>query len=132
MFGRDDYTFDKMAELVKSSEPVFLLRGQDPIAHHCVNYYARMLEGRMGDLEMVCSARMQAMQMGLYAKQSGKRLPDLPAGLFHLNAKVWVVEDETRFEGVVAGYDVRVGMFVVVLTSGIVVKVGRASLEERK
>ena len=63
---------------IPEDEPVFLLRGQDPLGHKMVRYWARILEAMQGDPEMVRMAMEQADKMEQWHMLHGKQLPDLP------------------------------------------------------
>lgn len=76
--ARADYDrIQDPAGRIPDDEPVFLLRGQDPIAHVAVRAWAKMLEDQGGDARMIEAARNHADRMAEWARARGKARPDL-------------------------------------------------------
>lgn len=69
-----------MDPLIPDDEPVFLLRGQDPVAAAVVMAYASGVESSGGDPEMVRQIRAWAGQMRDYAEAKQHGVPDVPQG----------------------------------------------------
>lgn len=62
---------------IPEKEPVFLLRGQDKVAHIVVLVWAQLLEAYGGDAMTVAAARKQANMMEWWAQNVKMKLPDL-------------------------------------------------------
>lgn len=69
-----------MEPLIPDDEPVFLLRGQDPIAAEVVKTYAFILELRGGDQHVAQRIQEWAEYMKKYAEEKQHGLPDVPPG----------------------------------------------------
>jgi hypothetical protein len=73
--ARPDYDrFQDPAGLIPADEPVFLLRGQDSLAHMAVRHYAFMAR-QAGANDIASASERQAEAMLAWAK----KLPDMPA-----------------------------------------------------
>jgi hypothetical protein len=77
--GRHDYQRIQDPEnKIPSGEPVFLLRGQDPLAADAVEAYAARAEAAGASEAFVASARAQADTMRRWAAREDTGTPHLP------------------------------------------------------
>lgn len=78
--AREDYNrIQDPAGIIPEDEPVFLLRGQDPLAPIAVAIYAEAAEAQGASKEFVDNCREQANCMEQWVKDhsSPVRIPDL-------------------------------------------------------
>ena len=119
--AREDYArIQDPSGKIPEDEPVFLLRGQDPLAAKAVAYYCRMLEQAGADKMMIALIRDQVKIMHAWTPK--KTLPDLPGGTFATGAKVLVDDNVQRFIARVGGYAGAThgdGMYLLYLPSGL-------------
>ena len=77
--AREDYNrIQDPAGLIPEDEPVFLLRGQDPLAPNLLIQWAKKLHLLGGDIKMAELVEDQAEAMIKWQKDHGSHLPDLP------------------------------------------------------
>lgn len=77
--ARKDYNrIQDPAGLIPEDEPVFLLRGQDPLAPRLLNLWARELRLLNGDPKMAKLVEDQAKAMVKWQATHPYHLPDLP------------------------------------------------------
>ena len=69
---------------IPDDEPVFLLRGQDPVAASAVVLWAELAEVAGASPEIVALARRHADAMHAWAQKAGKQFPDLPRDKSHV------------------------------------------------
>jgi hypothetical protein len=79
--ARSDYTkrIQDAAALIPTDEPVFLLRGQDPLAYRVAMYWADLYAAQPGaDPRVTTMVRKHAAGMRDWAKATGNKLADVP------------------------------------------------------
>lgn len=78
-FSRNDYNerIVDTAGLIPDDEPVFLLRGKDPLAPRIVLIYAMELRLMGGDPYMASNLEKHAQDMIRYQKEHGTKIPDM-------------------------------------------------------
>lgn len=77
--ARDDYApIQDPRGIIPEDEPVFLLRGQDQFAPHCLLDYAARCE-ETGLTDMAQRVREHAGAMFRWQENKTKKLPDVPA-----------------------------------------------------
>lgn len=77
--ARQDYnTVQDSSEKIPENEPVFLLRGQDPLSPKMLKTYAKRLKKLGGDPEMVQIVKDWAKTIKNYQKTIDTHIPDLP------------------------------------------------------
>lgn len=81
--ARKDYNerVQDSKNIIPENEPVFLLRGQDPMAEETLNFYAASIEDNGADPAIVASVREQAIRMGEWSE---KKIPDAPDKVVYL------------------------------------------------
>ena len=72
--GRTDYDarIQDSANIIPRDEPVFLLRGQDPLAARAVRFYADLLEDNVKHLEHARAVRRHALEMTNWRPKKGE------------------------------------------------------------
>lgn len=109
--AREDYNRIQDPEgKIPDDEPVFLLRGRDPLAFKAVMFYARLCEDAGLDPMMVEVCRSHATEMH---NVSEIRMPDLVGGNFHRHARVKVKSELIDTTGIISGYSRVKGMYVI-------------------
>ena len=77
--AREDYNrIQDPANAIPEDEPVFLLRGQDPLAPKCLLLWATELRLAGGDPEMARMVENQAQEMLEWQGENPTHIPDLP------------------------------------------------------
>lgn len=78
-FSRKDYNerIIDLAGKIPADEPVFLLRGKDPLAPRIVLTYAMELRLIGGDPSMASNLERHAQDMIRYQKEHGTKIPDM-------------------------------------------------------
>lgn len=78
---RSDYNrIQDPAGIIPENEPVFLLRGQDPLAPKTIKFWAKQLKKAGGDKNLVKQVKNWAKKMKEYQKGIISHLPDTPRG----------------------------------------------------
>jgi hypothetical protein len=72
--AREDYNTGNKMEEIPEDEPVFLLRGQDKLAHTVVRYWCALAEEEGVDPQMIRLAKKHAEKMAAW---SVKKTPDI-------------------------------------------------------
>lgn len=72
---------NSLTPLIPDDEPVFLIRGQDPVGGMAVRAYADYAERCGADAEMVRQIYAWADRMEAYAEDKQHGAPDVPAGM---------------------------------------------------
>lgn len=81
--ARSDYDrFQDPDGRIPDDEPVFLLRGQDPVAPDTLRFWADQIEKINGHNELVGAVRRHAAAMEQYQVEMGDKVkvPDAPLG----------------------------------------------------
>jgi len=77
--AREDYNrIQDPDNKIPEDEPVFLLRGQDPIAPTLLLDWSNRVRAIGGDPHIADLARLQARRMIEWQKENGFKIPDLP------------------------------------------------------
>lgn len=77
--AREDYNRIQDPEnKIPEDEPVFLLRGQDPIAPTLLLDWSNRIRAIGGDPQIADLAREQARRMIIWQQKNGFKIPDLP------------------------------------------------------
>src|SRR4051794_35825120 len=79
--GESEMLFNGARPIINDDEPVFVLRGQDPVAAVCVRLWADLAEQAGSDIDLCRRVRYLADQMDEYAANKGKVFPDTPEGM---------------------------------------------------
>ena len=77
--ARNDYDhIQDPSGKIPEEEPVFLLRGQDPLAPNTLFYWAEQLVVKGGDLGMAKAVRDHANKMLAWQNNIKTHIPDMP------------------------------------------------------
>ena len=77
--AREDYNRIQDPEgKIPEAEPVFLIRGQDVVGPDTVLQWAALAEAHGASVEIVQSAREQAIRMMDWQRLNVQKIPDMP------------------------------------------------------
>lgn len=77
--AREDYSRIQDPEgKIPEEEPVFLIRGQDVVGPNAVLHWAELAESQGANVDIVQSAREQALRMRDWQRLNVAKIPDLP------------------------------------------------------
>jgi len=69
-----------LAPIIPDDEPVFLIRAQDIVGPHVVEYWADQAEVNGADPDIVQTVRNHASLMRVWQEEHGHKVPDAPVG----------------------------------------------------